>query len=70
MQHSLSVAVGLAVVSCLSMNAACAQADQPGPLRVGLATADITPEGPVWMRGFGARKKPSEGVYRKILTTA
>ena len=37
-----------------------------GPLRVGIATADITPEGPVWMAGFAARKKPSEGVYKNI----
>ena len=37
-----------------------------GPLRVGIATADITPEGPVWMAGFAARKKPSEGVYKRI----
>jgi neutral ceramidase len=42
------------------------QTDRPGPLRVGLARADITPEGPVWMRGFAARKKPSEGVHRNI----
>jgi len=49
------------------MSALYAQADQPGPLRVGIATADITPEGPVWMRGFGGRNKPSEGVERNIV---
>ncbi len=37
-----------------------------GPLKVGIATADITPEGPVWMAGFSARKKPSEGVYKEL----
>ena len=36
-------------------------------LRVGIATADITPEAPVWMRGFGGRKRPSEGVARPVL---
>jgi len=40
-----------------------------GPLKVGIASADITPDGPVWMRGFAARKKPSEGVYRKLTAT-
>jgi hypothetical protein len=28
----------------------------------GVATADITPTGPVWMAGYAARKTPSEGV--------
>ena len=37
-----------------------------GPLRVGIATADITPQGPVNMAGFGFRKKPSEGVGKPI----
>lgn len=37
-----------------------------GPLKVGIATADITPEGPVWMVGFAERTKPSEGVYRPL----
>ena len=37
-----------------------------GPLRVGIATADITPAGPVGMAGFGFRKFPSEGVGKPI----
>jgi neutral ceramidase len=48
---------------------ACRAGDVPigaGPLRVGFATADITPEGPVAMAGFGFRKKPSEGVGKPI----
>ena len=40
-----------------------------GPLKVGIATVDITPEGPVYMRGFAARKKPSVGVYRNLTAT-
>jgi len=40
-----------------------------GPLRVGIATADITPEAPVWMSGFSARKEPSKGVYRELTAT-
>lgn len=43
-----------------------AQPNEPGPLRVGVSTADITPEGPVWMRGFAARKQPSDGIERPI----
>ena len=41
----------------------------PGPLKAGIATADITPEGTVWMAGFAARKKPSESVYKEIRAT-
>jgi hypothetical protein len=37
-----------------------------GPLRVGIATADITLQGPVAMAGFGFRKKPSEGVVKPL----
>ena len=40
-----------------------------GPLKVGIATADITPEGTVWMAGFAARKKPSEGIYKSLEAT-
>jgi len=40
-----------------------------GPLKVGIASADITPEGPVWMAGFGARKEPSKGVYKNLTAT-
>ncbi len=56
----------LALVLCLSAGICRAQAAEAGPLNVGIATADITPEGSVWMAGFGARKKPSEGVFKKV----
>ncbi|MGD8241148.1 MAG: neutral/alkaline non-lysosomal ceramidase N-terminal domain-containing protein, partial [Armatimonadota bacterium] len=42
------------------------EAIEAGPLKVGIATADITPEGSVWMAGFSARKKPSEGVWKEL----
>ena len=42
---------------------------KPGPLKAGIARADITPEGAVWMAGFAARKKPSEGVYKSLSAT-
>ena len=34
--------------------------------KAGLAKTDITPEGPIWLAGFGARTKPSEGVLQSI----
>jgi hypothetical protein len=38
--------------------------------KAGAAAVDITPEGPVWMAGYGARKKPSEGVSQKLFAKA
>ena len=40
---------------------------RPRSLRVGIAAADITPEAPAWLRGYGGRRRPSEGVARPIL---
>ncbi|MDO8541373.1 MAG: neutral/alkaline non-lysosomal ceramidase N-terminal domain-containing protein [Opitutaceae bacterium] len=38
--------------------------------KAGAAAIDITPEGPIWMAGYGARKKPSEGVSQKLFAKA
>ena len=65
----------LAAIGSVCALAACVARSAPpgrqarvegGPLRVGIATVDITPEGPVWMGGFAARKRPSEGVWKNI----
>jgi len=34
--------------------------------KAGAAAIDITPDGPVWMAGYGSRNKPSEGVAQRI----
>jgi neutral ceramidase len=34
--------------------------------RAGLASAEITPEGPIWMAGYASRNKPSEGVLADL----
>jgi len=61
----------IAAALCVAGQLAFGQpaADEPGPLRVGLARVDITPEGPVYMAGFAARKEPSEGVYEPIFAS-
>jgi hypothetical protein len=38
--------------------------------RAGAARIDITPEGPVWMSGYAARNKPSEGVLMPLWAKA
>ena len=47
----LVLALGVTVVS----------ADIDAPWRAGVATAVITPREPMWMAGYAARTKPSEG---------
>jgi hypothetical protein len=38
--------------------------------KAGVAKTDITPDGPIWLAGFGARTKPSEGVMHPIYVKA
>lgn len=38
--------------------------------KVGLARVKITPEGPIWMAGYAARNKPSEGVLLDLWAKA
>ncbi|MBI3945653.1 MAG: hypothetical protein HY321_07030 [Armatimonadetes bacterium] len=67
MHHQLTAPS--AAAAALRLTATAGQGDQPGPLRVGIATADITPEAPVWLRGFAGRDnvKPSEGIAQRLL---
>src|SRR5687768_11880211 len=55
----------------LAFRVSAAIGDKP-PLRwkAGAAAVDITPEGPMWMAGYAARKKPSEGVSQKLYAKA
>ena len=39
-------------------------------LQAGLAKADITPRGPIWMSGYAARTHPSEGVLSRLWAKA
>jgi arylsulfatase A-like enzyme len=38
----------------------------PAGYRAGLGKVDITPQGPVWMAGYGNRNKPSQGVDQPL----
>ena len=50
--------------------AAAAEPRDPALWKAGAARIDITPEGPVWMAGYAARKKPSEGVSQHLFAKA
>jgi hypothetical protein len=41
-----------------------------GEWKAGVAKIDITPAGPIWMAGYAARSKPSEGVLAPIYVKA
>ena len=41
-----------------------------GQWKAGVATRTITPKEPMWMAGYGARDKPSEGVLHEIFAKA
>ena len=45
-------------------------APEPTPWKAGTATAKITPQQPMWMAGYAARKKPSEGVTQDLFAKA
>jgi hypothetical protein len=40
------------------------------PVKAGVARIDITPDGPIWMSGYAARNKPSEGVLTRLWAKA
>ena len=68
--------VMLAVAAVLVGTGMAAAADQsgtptaPGVVAVGAARIDITPETPVRMYGYGARKTESEGIAGRLLAKA
>src|SRR5437868_4352489 len=57
-----SAAAGLSTAAGLRMHS-------PG-WRAGVASIKITPERPIWMAGYAARTKPSEGVLRDLYAKA
>lgn len=50
--------------------AAIARGDEPTTWKVGVARVKITPEKSMWMAGYAARKKPSEGVVQDLFAKA
>jgi hypothetical protein len=40
------------------------------PLHVGVAVRDVTPEGPIWLAGYAARKKPADKIDQPLLAQA
>lgn len=60
----------IALVLAVTATVRAARAPDPLQWKAGAAAIDITPDGPVWMAGYGSRKKPSEGVSQKLFAKA
>jgi len=58
----------LAAAVALAATALAAQAQEGW--KAGTATAAITPREPIWMAGYGARNRPSEGVRQELWVKA
>jgi hypothetical protein len=62
-----AIAVVLAV---LGFAPPCAVGESGAAVEVGLATRDVTPEGPIWLAGYAARKRASEKVDTRLVVQA
>lgn len=63
--------LGWRMMACAAVALGSAAAADPGEFwRAGAAAVKITPEEPVWMAGYAARNKPSEGVAADLFAKA
>ena len=66
--NSLFLRSLLALVLLAGLTLAAERAEKPAPYpwKVGVASVCINPEGSIWMAGYGARNKPSEGIVHDL----
>ena len=62
--------LALSVCSQLKASESPANSHQPADWRAGVARVVITPENPMWMAGYAARKRPSEGKLHDLWAKA
>jgi len=64
-RHTISIQISRRVLSfcllCMIILPLCACAGQQASFKAGVASIVITPDEPMWMAGYAARNKPSEG---------
>lgn len=58
------------VAAVVAGSVSTAQAQRATDWKAGVAKVAITPAGPIWMAGYGARNKPSEGVRQDLYAKA
>jgi hypothetical protein len=59
-----------AVLALATIAPSLSPAAAPIELRVGIGRADITPKGPIWLSGYAARNRPSDGVVNDLWAKA
>ncbi len=62
--------VRIGFVLLVALGAARLHAAETPAWRAGVATVDITPEGPMWLGGYAARTRPSSGVATPLRAKA
>jgi hypothetical protein len=74
LNHNRPLLIASLLLVMLSRSAAAAEPKKPSSAelgwKAGVATAKITPQQPMWMAGYGARKKPSEGTTQDLFAKA
>lgn len=70
--HLITAAATLALAAsfCLTPSSLVAKEAAPVVWKAGVSSAKITPESPMWMAGYAARKAPSEGVDLDLFAKA
>jgi len=64
------ILIALCVAGLVGGEMVSAPAQEPTAWKAGAAAVKITPEEPVWMAGYAARKKSSEGVAADLFAKA
>jgi hypothetical protein len=73
-RHSMTIsrllllATGIACTALPAFRAA--ESATTMPWKAGAAVVDITPDGPMWLAGYGGRNRPSEGVAQRLFAKA
>ncbi len=69
-EFTLGLLILVAATSISAAQTSSKQPAQPTPYKAGVGTAVITPAENMWMAGYAARKKPSEGIAQDLYAKA
>ena len=65
-----AMAVGLGMVIMMTISATCGAQEPAAGWQAGVARVDVTPQEPMWLAGYGARDRESEGTLHPIWVKA
>jgi hypothetical protein len=70
LHHRLPIALVAVVLALLAVRDRAAAQAKDAPWKAGAASVVITPDGSMWMSGYAARDKPSEGKVQDLFAKA